>query len=122
MITLKRTNVFMMIERKVGVSAPTRCIVEARMKHAKSNEAGIQNVRLWHLADITKSPIDSRFCPQANLALLRDLLARSAELSGKIFHLRESVPHGQNSLGVIDVDARAKLQRRQCGGKHIDQC
>src|SRR6266851_1981354 len=59
--------------------------------------------------------------PDTDVALLRYLLARSAELSGKVFQLRESIPYRQNGLGVIDVDARAKLQRRQCGRKHIDQ-
>jgi hypothetical protein len=55
------------------------------------------------------------------LALFRDLLARSAELSGKIFQLRESVPHRQSRFGVVDVHARTKLECGQRGRKHIDQ-
>src|SRR5262249_61433894 len=54
-------------------------------------------------------------------ALFRELLARSAELSGKILQLREPVSHWQNGLGVVDVHAGTKLQRRQCGREHVDQ-
>src|SRR5262245_52841363 len=56
----------------------------------------------------------------AHPALFRDLLARSAELCGKIFQLREFVSYWQNGFGVIDVHAGSKLQRGQCGCEHVD--
>ena len=44
------------------------------------------------------------FVADVDLALLRYLLARSAELSGKILKLRQSVLHRQDGLGIIDVN------------------
>jgi len=52
---------------------------------------------------------------------LRNRLAGSTELCGKILQLRQSVSHRQNRLGIVDVDARAKLERRQRCCKNVDQ-
>jgi len=54
-------------------------------------------------------------------SLLRHALAGSAELGGKVLELRQAIPHRQHRLGVVDVHTRLERQRRQRGGKHIDQ-
>src|SRR5262249_25452797 len=55
------------------------------------------------------------------LCLLRDLLAGAAEFCGKIFELRQPVPHRQHRFGVVDVNTRLEFQRRYRSRKDVDQ-
>src|ERR1043166_9784284 len=45
------------------------------------------------------------------------LLARSAELGREILEFRKAIPHREDGFGVVDVDARTELERRQRGGE-----
>src|SRR5689334_8884705 len=59
--------------------------------------------------------------PGLSGSLLRHALAGSTELGGKVLELRETIPHRQHGLGVVDVHTGLERQRRQRGSKHIDQ-
>ena len=53
--------------------------------------------------------------------LLGYLLARSAELRREILKLRETVFHGEDSLGIVHVNARGVFERRQRGREYVHQ-
>ena len=53
--------------------------------------------------------------------LFRYLLARSAELRREILKLRETIFHGEDSLGIVHVDARGVFERRQCRREFVHQ-
>ena len=47
--------------------------------------------------------------------------ARSAELRREILKLRETIFHGEYSLGIVHVDPRGVFERRQCGREYVHQ-
>src|SRR3546814_19127751 len=53
--------------------------------------------------------------------LLRDHLARAAELGGKVLQLGQSVTHRKHGLGVVDVDAGGEREGGDGGGEHVDE-
>jgi hypothetical protein len=86
-----------------------------------SNSADVDQCQIWDRMNCWNF-IGSRTKNNGvKTALLRYLLARSAELSGKIFQFRQSVGHRQNGLSVVDVNTGAKSQRRQRRRIHVDQ-
>ena len=51
--------------------------------------------------------------------LLRYLLARSAKLGWEVFQFWKAVPHGQDRLSIVDMDAGLIWQRRQRGRVNV---
>jgi hypothetical protein len=49
-------------------------------------------------------------CGDAQRFSLSDPFARSTEFCRKIFKLWQAVAHGQNGLGIIDVDTRIECE------------
>src|SRR3954451_23432583 len=59
--------------------------------------------------------------PPVSRALFRDRLAGAAQFGWKILQLWESVFHRQHRLGVIDVNPRRELERRDRRRKHVNE-
>jgi hypothetical protein len=55
----------------------------------------------------------------SKIVLFGDCLAGTAKLSRKVPQLRQTVPHRQYRLGVVDVNARSKCESRDGCGEHI---
>ncbi|CAD5276394.1 hypothetical protein BOS5A_210675 [Bosea sp. EC-HK365B] len=53
--------------------------------------------------------------------LLGDFLAGAAERRREVLQLGQAVPHRQHGLGVVDVDAGGKGQRRDRRGEDVDE-
>src|SRR5579883_2072364 len=53
--------------------------------------------------------------------LLRDHFAGTAELLREVLELRQAVPHTQDRLGVVDVDRRLEVERRDRRRVDVDE-
>src|SRR4051794_4315150 len=59
--------------------------------------------------------------PASTQSLFRDGFAGAAKFGRKILQLWQAIPDREHGLGIVDVNAGRKGQRRNGGGKYVDE-